>query len=473
MEKLDKRVAESLTRFYIVALFVIAFLTISGLFLIRKTISSLNHDGRIVNVAGRQRMLSQRLTKLTIARHQGLTTADSVAFEKSLKLWKDSHEQLANRRLEVDGMLVTWKSEPLDRMFRELQPAFDSLYYHFVQIQEGTPGSRGTSLDAILKNETVYLAKMNEIVYQFDQESFARLNNLERIEWILDLMTVLVLLAEGLLIFRPVVNTTRRVIRMLTESEENLNIANQKLKATNLELLRAQENLARVEQEKYQWQLNEERVRAAALIEGQEEERKRFALELHDGIGQMLTGLKLHSERLQELQFHDEKQQKRFGQLVQLIQETIQATRQVSFNLMPSVLSDFGIGSAIKVLCKQTMDSAGVPIDYQGEEGRIELPANTEIALYRIAQEALNNAVKHARASEIIVRLQKIGKEVSLTIQDNGQGFDTEAPMPDRPYGLGRNGLENMQTRSHLINGIIQIESSLGIGSKIMININL
>ena len=105
MEKVDKRVAGSLTRFYVVALFIVAMLTLGGLFLIRKTIMSLNYDGRVVNVAGRQRMLSQRLTKLAILKIEGIAHKDSADFDSLLTVWKESNRQLASRRYRLVKML--------------------------------------------------------------------------------------------------------------------------------------------------------------------------------------------------------------------------------------------------------------------------------------------------------------------------------------------------------------------------------
>ena len=220
MERLDKRVAGSLTRFYVVALCVVALLTVSGLFLIRRTIRNLNHDSRLVNVAGRQRMLSQRLTKLAILKVNSFEHRDSVSFSSLLTLWKDSHDDLVSRRLPVERGFVTWKSQPLDTMFSELAPVFDRIYQNLLIIgrDSSTLAVKQRALAQVLANEPQFLAQMNRIVFQFDKESFERLENLERIEWILDLMTILVLVAEGLLIFRPVLNTTRRVVRMLTES---------------------------------------------------------------------------------------------------------------------------------------------------------------------------------------------------------------------------------------------------------------
>ncbi|CAG5069921.1 hypothetical protein DYBT9623_02660 [Dyadobacter sp. CECT 9623] len=476
MERLDKRVAGSLTRFYVVALCVVAMLTISGLFLIRRTISSLNHDSRVVNVAGRQRMLSQRLTKLALLKVNKTPASDSVRFSVLLNQWRTSHEQLASRRLPIEDGVVTWKSAALDTMFSELEPVFDEMHSQFLAVDSDSISSTEMqdALQVILKNEPLYLDQMDKIVFQFDKESFQRLENLERIEWILGIMTILVLLAEGLLIFRPVVNTTRRVVRMLTESEVALQLSNQKLKETNLQLLDIQKELLVVEEEKYELQLAEDRIRAASLIEGQEEERKRFALELHDGIGQMLTGLKLHAEKLKSVQFHDEKNQKRFEQLVSLIQDIIQTTRQISFNLMPSVLNDFGLTSALKLLCEQTTEVSRAQVDFEGDTSeRIPMSNLMETSLYRIAQEALNNAVKHAQASRIKIKLEHTRNRVILEIADDGKGFSVDDLKTENFPVTSGNGMENIRTRSQLLNGKIEIISKIDGGTKLVLEVEL
>lgn len=476
MERLDKRVAGSLTRFYVVALCVVALLTVSGLFLIRRTIRNLNHDSRVVNVAGRQRMLSQRLTKLALLKTNKIAHQDSATLGSLLALWKDSHEDLESRRLPVEQGFATWKSQPLDTMFRDLAPVFDRIYNNLriVDSDTTTEVGRQQALAEVLANEPQFLAQMDRIVFQFDKESFERLENLERIEWILDLMTILVLVAEGLLIFRPVVNTTRRVVRMLTESENALQLSNKKLKDTNIQLLETQKELLRLEEEKYELQLAEDRVRAGALIEGQEEERKRFALELHDGIGQMLTGLKLHAEKLKAVQYHDEKHQKRFDQLVVFIQDIIQTTRQISFNLMPSVLSDFGLASALRLLCQQTADVSGIKVVFEGDTGeRIPMARPTEIGLYRIAQEALNNAVKHANADQIKIKLEQKKNHIVLEIADDGKGFLISNLKSQEGQFLTRNGMENIRTRTQLLHGEIQIVSKVDSGTRVVVQVDL
>lgn len=473
MEKLESQVADRLTRYYIVALTLVAILTVSGLFLIRRTINNLNHDSRVVNVAGRQRMLSQRLTKLAILHTEGIPTDDSVKIDSLLTIWKISHEQLLRGRIKMESEFVVLKSDSIKEMYRKLEPVFQTIYQNLVVVS--SPGVSDTdkkkALQIILVTEPVFLNQMEAIVFQFDSESYGRIKILEQIEWILDVLTLLVLLAEGILIFRPVVNTTRRVVRLLAESEDAVKMANDKLKVTNNQLLRAQNDLIRSEEEKYQLQLSENRVRTSALIEGQEEERKRFALELHDGIGQMLTGLKLHAEKLKQAQFADEKQRLRFDKLVSLIQETIQTTRQVSFNLMPSVLSDFGLNAALRVLCEQTADLSGIRVRFEGDSERIKLNAQMEIGLYRIAQEALNNAVKHSGSDNIKIKLEQKMNRILLEIEDDGKGFLISNLKNKNGSFLTRNGIDNIRTRTQLLNGEMKIISKVDKGTRLVINI--
>ena len=475
MHKLESQVADRLTRYYIVALTLVAVLTVSGLFLIRRTINNLNHDSRVVNVAGRQRMLSQRLTKLAILHTEGIPTDDSVKIDSLLNIWKTSHEQLLHGRIKMESEFVVLKSDSIKEMYRNLEPVFQTIYKNLLIIDnaESSVSAKKNALEIILKTEPIFLSQMETIVFQFDSESFRRIKILEQIEWILDIITLLVLLAEGILIFRPVVNTTRRVVRLLAESEDAVKLANDKLKVTNAQLLRAQDDLVRSEEEKYQLQLAEDRVRTAALIEGQEEERKRFALELHDGIGQMLTGLKLHAEKLKQAQFADEKQRLRFDKLVSLIQDTIQTTRQVSYNLMPSVLSDFGLSAALNLLCQQTAELSGVNVKYVGSKERIILTRPMEIGLYRIAQEALNNAIKHSESDNIKIKLEQKENHILLEIEDDGKGFlISNLKNKSGPF-LSQNGIENIRTRTQLLNGEMKIISKVDAGTRLVINLKM
>ncbi|GAB3036906.1 ATP-binding protein [Spirosoma pulveris] len=490
MTRLDEQVARRLTRFYIIALTVIAVLSVSGLLFIKNTISNHYDDSRVVNVAGRQRMLSQRLIKLSLLRFEGLATADSASYDSLLNSWSQSHIQLRSGRLNMEKVYTVRRSRQLDSMFTRIEPVFQSIYGGFTRINspQTTPAVKKAALQAVLRDEFTYLQQMNDIVFQVDTESFERVRSLERIEWLLTFATLLTLLIEGLFIFRPVVKHTQHVIRRLARSEKALQMANshmeianheleatnQNLAHTNRKLVDTQKELLRTTEEKYQLQLAEENVRSAALLEGQEEERRRFARELHDGIGQMLTGLKLHAEKLKSTSFADEKQRQRFAELCDLIADTIQTTRQVSYNLMPSTLSDFGLGSTLRLLADQTTRSTGISVSFMGPTDTTRLSPAMEIGIYRIAQEALHNAVKYAEAQTIKFILQQNAQKLVLSIEDDGKGFVMQQPPSKDDTALPLiNGLQNMRTRTRLLNGEFSITSKLKKGTKVRVSVNL
>lgn len=472
MTQLAQQVARRLTLFYVVALTVIAVLTSSGLLFIRHTIKNLNDDGRVLNVAGRQRMLSQRLTKLALIRIGGVPATDTISSDRLLTTWSKTHTELRNGVLHMEKAYVVRKSKRLDSMFVQIEPTFQAIFQGFVRIyqQGSTVSEQKKALQVILREEPAYLQQMDDIVFQFDAESFARVKYLERVELFLSLATLLTLFIEGMFIFRPVVRHTQRIIRQLSESEEALRMSNSQLETANHRLVVTQTELLRTTEEKYELQRAEDTIRSAALLEGQEEERRRFARELHDGIGQMLTGLKLHAENLKKIQFTEEKHRQRFEELCGLIQETIQTTRQVSYNLMPSVLSDFGLAATLQLLAEQTARSSGIPVLFEGKSSEKRLSPVVDIGLYRIAQEALHNAVKYAQAECIVIKLQQEKTQIRLQVEDNGKGFILNNLRREHKIG---SGIENMRTRARLLNGDLSILSKPNKGTKIIMKLDL
>lgn len=184
-----------------------------------------------------------------------------------------------------------------------------------------------------------------------------------------------------------------------------------------------------------------------ALVKGQEDERARLAQELHDGIAPLLTTLKLKVGAI-EMQPADKEE------LKSMIDETISEIRRISNNLMPSVLRDFGVGEALRNLMLTVQAATpGLSVRYQSDIPRPErIPREIQLALYRIAQEGVNNALKHARATEIRMSVTQFENYVSLFLMDDGAGFD-----PKQPYS--GNGLRNMQVRAEVFRGIFQINS--------------
>lgn len=473
MPTLEQQVAQRLTRFYILALTAVAVLSITGQVLIQESLEDTLNDAHVVNIAGRQRMLSQRLSKMAIL----LTNTDRFSeearfykkdFYETLALWSKCHEGLLKGKLQTEREVSVKNSAKTRQMLNELNPVFLHLKSKMELILNNQPFDKKLVLDDILANERLFLNKMDSIVFQYDLESHERVNRVRSIELFLFFLTIAILLLEGLLIFKPLAAYIKKVIRMLINSEEALQEKNQELSISNQKLVETQKDLLKITEEKYELMRQEDNVRSSALMEGQEEERRRLSRELHDGIGQMLTGLKLHSEKLKSLPFADDKQRKTFETHSKLIEETIEATRMVSFNLMPPILTDFGLGAAIRLLTEYTTQTSDIQVSYESNYGQTRLNASLEVNLYRIAQEALNNMVKHSKATEASVVLQKNKSEIELTISDNGVGFDEKNIRKEKS---SNNGLSNMQTRVRLLGGHIHIQTKSTKGTRITVKI--
>lgn len=209
----------------------------------------------------------------------------------------------------------------------------------------------------------------------------------------------------------------------------------------------------------------ERRRRVTSLVHGQEIERKRFAKELHDGLGQMQTALVHYLRRIKKLGELNKEQELVLGQSEVISQGIIDETRRISKNLMPAVLEDFGLVVALKNLADSAGDSQEVNF-----QNCAELPgfsAETEIALYRIVQEALNNAMKYAEADSIQIKLQKEEDKIILSVVDNGKGFEMEEVK------LKGNGLSNMQERAEIADAVFEIISSVDSGTTIMVTLDI
>ncbi|HCX21700.1 MAG: hypothetical protein CMB80_21835 [Flammeovirgaceae bacterium] len=210
------------------------------------------------------------------------------------------------------------------------------------------------------------------------------------------------------------------------------------------------------------YQINEERLKRAnqrSLIAGEEKERSRLSKELHDGLGPLLTLLRLKIETSTiELEPRNE--------LLKMLDDTIGEMRRISNNLMPSVLMDFGAGEAIRNVINQ-LKKENLKITYQYDQYEsLEIPSRIEITIFRIAQEAINNVLKHSGASELRVSITEFDDRISLFVKDNGVGFE-EGKVHDG------NGIRNMRERVNIENGIFELETSeLGTTIEVEIPIN-
>ncbi|NVO03492.1 MAG: sensor histidine kinase [Bacteroidetes bacterium] len=210
----------------------------------------------------------------------------------------------------------------------------------------------------------------------------------------------------------------------------------------------------------------QEKLRFKAVIDSEERERTRIAKELHDGLGQLLSSAKLNISSLEDgIEKEDEYLLKNS---LTIIDDAVKEVRSISHNLMPTALTNYGIIEAVNGLVSKINDSKQIQVNFNKENFTTNLEKETEIALYRIIQEVMNNMLKHSKAKEIEIHLSNIENSIELKIKDNGIGFDTREIRNSKGIGW-----QNIYSRVSMINGKIMINSQIGKGTDVQINFNV
>ncbi len=205
-----------------------------------------------------------------------------------------------------------------------------------------------------------------------------------------------------------------------------------------------------------------------ALVEGQEAERRRVAQELHDGLSQSLTAIRLHLNAFESDVAHSaKKNQEAFEKLKHILQTTTQEVKDISRDLMPSVLRDYGLVKALQFLCQTVDDTNQVKLHFQTYGLTQEPDESRKVGLYRIAQELINNTLKHAQAQKIDLQLIEHPDSIVLSVEDNGRGF-TPSESKEHSHGFG---LKNIETRVKLLSGTFTIDSSPKQGTLVTVEI--
>ncbi|RPE14126.1 hypothetical protein EGT74_11645 [Chitinophaga lutea] len=204
----------------------------------------------------------------------------------------------------------------------------------------------------------------------------------------------------------------------------------------------------------------------SAMLEGQEMERKRLARDLHDGLGGTMASI-----RLKTADIADEAARggdaKALHRIVAELDGASQELRRIAHNMMPETLLRFGLEAALKDLCA-AIPQNGINIVFQGFGIQPDLPQPHQIMIYRLVQELVNNAVRHAGARNILVQCLQRDHELSVTVEDDGKGFDTNAPIPENSMGL-----QNIQARVDYLKGKLDIQSTPGTGTTVNIEIDV
>jgi len=205
-------------------------------------------------------------------------------------------------------------------------------------------------------------------------------------------------------------------------------------------------------------QLEQEKqlVATQAVLDGETQERSRLARDLHDGLGSMLTGVKLNLMEMKKgikLEYPDVE---RFDKALGLLDNSVVEMRRVAHHLMPDSLSRLGLKPAVGDFCRSFAPT--VVFDYFGDEKRLD--PMMEVVIYRSIHELVNNALKYSGASQILVQLMQEPHRIAFTVQDNGCGFDASEETTG-------SGLQNIRNRIASFGGNIQIDSRVGEGTEI------
>lgn len=584
---------------YILALSIIATVAIVGQALIQSHLSTQLNDSRVINVAGKQRMLSQRITKTVLLLRDGQTPAERTALAGKLKesvlLWSVSQEGLlhGNDSLNLPGN----NSVAITRFFEEVNSHFTGMgesANRIIALLEKMPEAAypllKSDIDIILKHEEAFLAGMEKIVFQYDEEAKSKVYSLRTMEYVVLAVSLLVIALELIFIFRPTSVQVNKTINKLVQSEKNARKLSREIGALYASLEKTYEQMAIVNQpvenprmlakadrggnvtfiseafadlsgihqvktstricdlfpgmnhpdewmdnvvdtvsEGQVWQgelrfqqaaqkdcwfdivitpvyddvgeveellimgsdisrrkiaeqsmnrknraeiekkINQQKFRSVLILEGQEEERKRIAMDIHDGIGQMLTSLKYQIESIDLTQ--DTRARQKIAEVEQLIREIIKEVRKVTFNLKPTVLGDYGLQAGLNVFIQEIGKLTGIDLQYRTSGSITRLPQKIENNIFRIIQEAINNAIKYSEAEKITVSLKQVENELIITVKDEGKGFDTRiAESRSSNLESGR-GFFNMYERTEYVNGNLEIQSEPGQGTTVRLTV--
>lgn len=210
------------------------------------------------------------------------------------------------------------------------------------------------------------------------------------------------------------------------------------------------------------------RTLAKAVWNVQEEERRRLARELHDGIGQTLTALANQIQRI----FDDAKSMENLGlehrlaDALDLTRGALHDTRELSRLLRPTLLDDLGLEAALKWLARTLAERTKLAIEVHSTLGETRLPADVETLVFRITQEALTNVIRHSGAHEVQILLTQTVNQLRLQVRDDGQGFDPTQLTAEK--GAVSSGVRGMRDRAELFGGRLEVNSACGEGTTIL-----
>jgi signal transduction histidine kinase len=208
-----------------------------------------------------------------------------------------------------------------------------------------------------------------------------------------------------------------------------------------------------------------------AVLKGEEQERTRLAKDLHDGLGGMLSGIKYSLNNMKENLIMTPGNARAFERSIDMLDSSINEMRRVAHNMMPEVLLKYGLNTALKEFCNEIDRSGVLQVNYQcidAENVAATVEQTVSVTVYRIVQELVNNAIKHAQAQNVLVQLHVHENNLSVTVEDDGKGFDTT--LIRQSAGIG---WRNIQSRIDFLKGTMDVKSDKNNGTSVLIEMNI
>ncbi|HKO82194.1 MAG TPA: sensor histidine kinase, partial [Chitinophagaceae bacterium] len=213
-----------------------------------------------------------------------------------------------------------------------------------------------------------------------------------------------------------------------------------------------------------------------AVLKGEEQERTRLARDLHDGLGGMLSGIKYSFQAMKGNLVMTPENQQAFERSMDMLDSSIKEMRRVAHNMMPEALVKFGLDIALKDFCNDINRSGALQVTYQsiGLENAV-IEQTITITIFRIVQELINNTMKHASAKTAIVQITRTDGSISITVEDDGKGFDpvilkSGGARPHDQVGRGI-GWSNIGSRVEYLKGKLDVQSEPGKGTSVLIEL--
>lgn len=387
-----------------------------------ESIRLFKENGQLLEQRNHQRLKVQNLSNIGISYH-------------NIQEWDSAihylHQGISQSFLYNYTDLIPYQYYYLGNAYHGKDKNLDAILYYKKAYQYNDTlaivEAKKTALDLLKKYETE--KKEQHIALQNEEIKNKGLKN--KLLWAL--LTVMLLIVSGIVVY--VINYRKM---------QNTRLALQKQELQ--ELLSKQEiNIL------------------SAMMEGQDQERKRIAEDLHDRLGSVLATVKMHFSSFQDsLPLMDTKPQ--LEKVDFLLDEAVREVRNVSYNLSTGVLQKFGLLEGLNDLCKRITATQMLQVNIAASGSELKLQSTAEIAIYRVMQEVMGNIMKHAAASEVNIHINRTNDLLTILIEDNGVGFDL------KKSGTGM-GLKNMRSRMHKLGGEITIDTNLGAGTTIILEI--